>query len=151
MAPHAARSGPINHPVRAPQENHLGSAGRPLTAGLTAKRCAGGVEANTVTVAARRLSGIRFFWSIPSIPMLLSQSLWRRCRSFTRNSSSLPANISAESSAGGTVYNLGEVARRKRRTEWKRRQGVRHVRPNLSTSPLDLFILLYRGKRFSTI
>ncbi|KAF9649533.1 GTP-binding protein Obg/CgtA [Thelephora ganbajun] len=50
-------------------------------------------------------------------------SLQRRCHSFTRNFSSLPAHVSAAPVVEEPTYNLKEVARRKRRTEWKRRQG----------------------------
>ena len=88
--------------------------------------------------------------SIPSpINSMLRQSLQRRCHSFTRTFSSIPANVSPPSAPEAPTYDLKEVARRKRRAEWKRRQGVRHVQPNPPTSPLNLFY--NRDKRFSTI
>jgi hypothetical protein len=82
---------------------------------------------------------------------MLRQSLQRRCHSFARSFSSLPTNIPVPPTTEEPTYNLNEVARRKRRTEWKRRQGVRRVQPNPPTSPLDFFTLLHRDKHFSTI
>ena len=79
---------------------------------------------------------------------MLRQSLQQRCRSFTRCFSSLPTNVPVPPAAEEPTYNLKEVARRKRKTEWKRRQGVRHVQP-IPRPHLLTFSLFYTGTNVS--
>ena len=81
---------------------------------------------------------------------MLRQFLQHRCHSFTRSFSSIPASVSNTPTVEETTYSLKEIAHRKRKTEWKRRQGVSHVQPNFPASPHYFFAFLHRVKRFST-
>ena len=76
---------------------------------------------------------------------MLRQPLQRRCHSFTRSFSSLPANVSNTHAVEEITCSLKEIARRKRKTEWKRRQGVSRVQPNFPISP---FYFSAQGQTF---
>ena len=60
----------------------------------------------------------------PSPHPMLRHSLQRKCHSFSRHFSSLPTSVSDAAKGEEATYSLKEIARRKRKTEWKRRQGV---------------------------
>ena len=79
---------------------------------------------------------------------MLRQSLQRGCHSFPRNFSSLPANVSNVPTVEEITHGLKEIARRKRKTEWKRRQGVSHVQLNFPTSPPLPFHVSAQGQTF---
>ena len=78
---------------------------------------------------------------------MLTQSVKRRCHSFTRSFSSIPANIPNAPTVEETTHSLKEIARRKRKTEWKRRQDVSRVQPNFLTSP-QYFHFFAQGQTF---
>jgi GTP-binding protein len=98
------------------------------------------IEMNKVIAICGRAQSVPSSVYITRLDLMLRKFPQRTCHLFARRFSSLPANVPTTPAVEETADSLRELARRKRKTEWKRRQGVGRVQLHFPTPALNFSV-----------